>query len=227
MPISRAYVYSKVDTVSWLQDNAVPNIFSSISYSDNVITCYDSDNKAVFRWNLGSGTSGNAYLYRVPNDLTSAISVANVPFYENIGEPIYLFKCDGGVFITQYYTSSGYSYILNIIFTKTNQLKHATILNTSLNGSSASWNSNIYPVAVGDRSGAISSFSFSTSSQLQTQFVPFMTYTQGDSISYTPCAFYLPAGEYYNIRKGIFTSQTGTYVTNGYIALKDAVVTSD
>ena len=230
MSIVRTAVYSHANMVSWLQENAVPSLFSSLDYTEGVLTGYDSNNEAVFQWTLGngsSGTGGTVKMYRVAGDSTSAVSVSNIPSYSGSSMPIYLFKCDGGVFITQYYTTSGYSYLLNLIMTKNNRLKNAFVLNASQDGSNASWTSRIYPVAVGDRTGSITAFSFSTSSQLQTQFVPFMTYAQADDVSYTPCAFYIPAGEYYSIKKGVFASDSGRYVTNGYIALKDAVVIED
>lgn len=234
MAIIRTFASTHQEMVDWLQENTVPSLFKSLTFVDNKLTGYDSSDKEIFKWALGNGGtgqgtgSGTINMYRVPDDPSTVVSVGNIPSYSGqTSAPIYLFKCDAGVFITQHYTASGYQYILNVIMTKNNHGQFAVVMNASQDGSNYSWNTRFRPVAIGDRTGSVNQFSFSTSSQFQTQFVPFITYAQTDQVSYTPCAYYLPAGEYYGIERGIFTSESGTYVTNGYIALKDAEVPVD
>jgi hypothetical protein len=223
---------------SWLQATAVPEYFASVSIDANnqIITCKDANNNTLMEYNIYSKTFS---IYK-SSDIAETFNIAKSAYAcaePNSDTPTIAVKCNGGIMILISNINEGSAkgwYLLNIIITKTNNGKTAIIAgtyyyeNTTIDAgtriiaNSIASKSGVHAVAWGDETSESKTLSFYPSSQNQTQFISFTTYSQPDLTSYTPKAFYLPVCEFYTTIYGKFESNGVVYITNGYWAIKDA-----
>ena len=54
--------------------------------------------------------------------------------------------------------------------------------------------------------------------------MPFITYANIGTRSYTPAAFYAPVGQFYELKKGTVMYDDKYYVTNGFWFIEDKLV---
>ena len=205
--------------VSWLQENAVPKYFASVT-SDSYTTCKDSSGNTVLTAEYGSSGGSSFKVYKSSEFYQSIRAIGLI---NSIART--LFACEGGLLIHNAQPSGGSStYYQDIIITK-NINDVTTIIIGDWASSHANRSSKINVIAWGDDESDNPTLTFNASSQYQTQFIPFTTFIPyGDKVSYTPNVFYMPVGQFYDLDFGIFQSGEYTYVTNGYWAIKDAPI---
>lgn len=141
------------------------------------------------------------------------------------------YACENGIYFKPHasagYTAQGDDAVL---LTKTSNGKFAAVaihnhVDSSSGKTKASQLTNPYIVTMDDDAAdtTVGDFklTFTGSSKLQTQLVPFAgnPSSSGDTV-YLPNAFYLPQGQNYNLDDGIIIYGSDQYVTNGYWALK-------
>ena len=194
---------------AWLNTNACPEYFASVSYSSSKITAKDANNKTLLEFDGSIGMK--VYKDDSHSDTKSVDTSSTNSSFECI-------KCSGGILIN---FGTGNTDKGSIIITKTNNGKTA-IITGGASTISAALTTSILSTSWGDATDSTKMISFSSSAQNQTQFVPFTTYAQAGTVSYTPKAFYLPATQYASIGYGKISDGTNTYITNGYWAIKDA-----
>lgn len=215
MAITKSTFTTIQQLADWLSANAVPEYCASV-YLDTTDTgtfgiyLRDENDDNLFRigWNTNGNGFGGFTLYKT----AGGSSVGNFPSSVYAITPNGIAaKCGGGILIQ--ITST-----IQCIITKTNNNKFAAIT-SACNPASIT---TLFSVALGDASDDNKTIQFHTSPQNQTQLISFTTYAQAETVSYTPNAFYMPVGEYYNLDYGKFEAGGSTYITNGFWAIKDA-----
>jgi hypothetical protein len=134
---------------------------------------------------------------------------------------IVILSCDGGVLMRFSYNSA---YVADLIVAKTNHGETACIFNGVTQTSTPTgtmYTTDVHAVAWGDYQSSEKKLTFTAQEQFQTQLVPFTTYAQYESISYTPTAFYCPKSSVYALRNHTVTYNGKYYVTNGYWMIAD------
>ena len=230
MAITKSGVKSMQALAEWLQANAVPEYFASVSIDAKTITCSDANGNPLMVYSV-TNHSFSIYKTSGGNAETFTIATSNYSDAEPTTDyPAIVAKCGGGLMVLINCAYSGSApgwYCLNFIITKTNNDITAVIAGTYKGSNKAGANAtvsttNIHSVALGDAEDATKTRTFYPSAQNQTQFASFTTYAKPDTTSYTPNAFYMLVGEYYDWYYGKFTAGGDTYITNGYWAIKDA-----
>ena len=205
MAIEKIIVSGRANVASWLNANAT-EYFASYTMNGNTMIAKDAQNNVRLEWD---GSNVKIYKSATVFDTKSA-DTATAGTYT-------ISKCNGGIMVI---AGSESSHDMSFIITKTNNDVTAVIVGSASNHVNALTNS-ICAAAWGDAEDATKTRTFYPSAENQTQFVSFTTYAKPDTISYTPNAFYMPVGEYYDWSYGKFTAGGDTYITNGYWAIKD------
>lgn len=213
MSITRTQVTSNAELAAWMQENAVPNIFKSVSYNSDTRTITatdDSDNLVL------SIEPAKLKAYRAENN---AIEYSDS--YELIASswPTQVIGCDNGFLTVGRYGLNGSSRFA-LLVAKTNNGEPAIIFNKY---GSATDNQIFYNgvkhVAFGDSPTMSTTTTFTPENGQQTNFCTFCTNADITDVSYTPKAFYLPMHSAYNSGIGKFLSGGKVYITNGYWAI--------
>ena len=218
MAITRAQVATVEALAEWLQENAVPSIFNSVTFSDSVLTATDADNNVVLQINGGTGTSNTAY-FRAFRGSENYLELKGNRLPRD--GYIQIIGCDNGVIIDSNMTdSSGYNRRFAALFTKTNSGKTAIIFPSALSATSnAQYTTALNHVAFGYSETIATTPTFTPEAGQQTNFCTFCTNADIEDVSYTPKAFYLPMHSAYNSEIGKFLSGGKVYITNGYWAI--------
>lgn len=180
-------------------------LFGSVELGTDAVTMKDADGNTIATIEIG--LTIRAYI--------NASTSASVSYFNN-GYVLYGYKCTNGVllFVTG---TSGYK--AHILISKTNNDKVAFIFSSAHSNTEVSYTT-YYCVVWGDTE--TSTFSFTKKSVEQTLMCAFATNAAFGTVSYTPNAFWLPFGQYYNSEYGIITIGGVNYLTNGYWCIKDA-----
>jgi len=217
MAIQKLSFTSIEDFFAWAEEALVPAYFAAITTANDKLTGYRDSGKTepVFEYEYGwSGkftayksasvsryvTGGSGYSAQIPEVMTCKNGVII-----GLGDPVYAYA----------------------IITKTNGGETATIIGANSSGVSYACGT-FYCTAWGDDTTLTASTAFTPRDANQTCLVPFMTDAPygRSNISFTPYAFYIPQGQYYNLGMGTFWTTDGStfnkeYITNGYWAIQD------
>lgn len=215
MSITRTQVTSNAELAAWMQENAVPNIFKSVSYdsSSRTITATDDSDNLVL-----SIEPAKLKAYRAENN---AIEYSDS--YELIASswPTQVIGCDNGFLTVGRYGPNGSSRFA-LLVAKTNNGEPAIIFNRY---GSATDNQIFYNgvkhVAFGDSPTMSTTTTFTPESGNQTVITPFITNADVGGKSYTPSAGYMPAHSNYGSGLNKFLLGADMYITNGYWCIKD------
>lgn len=220
MAITRAQFSSLSALASWMQANAVPNIFKSVTFANNTLTATDDDDNKVLE--IYGASNGHFRAYRTSG---SYISVENVDQFPYSGATIDIIGCENGFIVSSMYgvegTYSWTQYKIAFLVTKTNNGKVAVIFNSVENSASNLLYSGIKHVALGDSTTLASTTTFTPESAAQTVLTPFATNANIGDVSYTPDAFYMPMHSAYSAGIGKFSLGSDIFITNGYWAIRD------
>lgn len=213
--------------VAYMRSTLVPTYFASVTYDSSYGSQFkDSDGNVLLRESGNRASSTNWYIYKS----TSSYVYLNYGS-ANQQDQTYITKiisCDGGVLIhmtgDDRVTPSG-----GLIITRGNDGKTVIIGNTNYTArGDTSGTSQIYRytkvnmIKWGDITASNVQLTFNAQRINQTQLVPFTTYCNAQTTSYTPDAFWMPFGEFYEVNSGKFLGPNGVeYVTNGYWAIRD------
>ena len=186
---------------SFLQSSG---LFNSVELGTGIVTMKDGDGNTLAT--IETGLTIRAYI-----DSSTSASVS----YFNSGYILYGCNCTNGVllFVTG---TSGYQG--HILISKTNNNKVAFVF-SSAHSVSPNPYTTYYCVAWGDDD--TSTFTFTGKASEQSLMCPFCTNAIMGETSYTPNAFWMPFGQYYNMGYGKLTDDGTTYLTNGYWCIKD------
>ena len=186
---------------SFLQSSG---LFGSVELGTDAVTMKDSDGNTIAT--IETGLTFRAYI--------NASTSASVSYFNN-GYVLYGYKCTSGVllFVTG---TSGYQ--AHILISKTNNNKVAFVFSSQHSSSESSY-TKYYCAAWGDDD--TSTFTFTGKASEQSLMCPFCTNAIMGETSYTPNAFWMPFGQYYNMGYGELTMNGVTYLTNGYWCIKD------
>lgn len=176
--------------------------FGEVTYENSVVTCKDSDGNILAKFE-------NKKVTAYTNDTTSA----SKDFTQQTLYVRAAYTCSNGILIE--YGATGYT-TMHVLITKTNNDKIAFIIpNTLTVGGSCS----VFCIAWGDENANV--FYHSTTQANQTILRNFGTRNVVGTASYTPNAYTVVEGQYYNIGVGEVTIDGTLYLTNGYWAIRD------
>lgn len=188
-------------TISTLADFLeTTGYFGGVTYENSIVTCKDSDGNILAKFENSKAT---AYI----NDTTSAAKMFSQIFVRAA------YICSNGILIE--YGNTGYA-SMHVLITKTNNDKIAFIIPNVLRVGDCT----VYCLAWGDENANI--FTHSATQANQTIAVPFGTRNVYGTSSYTPDAYFIAYGQYYNIGIGPISIDGTVFLTNGYWAIKDA-----
>ena len=217
MAIVRERLANRDALAAWLQENAVPTLFKSVTYENSVIACFDDEDNKV----LEIDSVGGIYAYRAEGN-----SISFVPDTGGLGMyAIDLIACNNGIILESgYYTSSQATNTgkVALMITKTNNGVPAIIFSYLYNNKVMPYYTAIKHVAFGDSETLATETTFSPESGQQTMLVPFATNVKVGDVSYTPDAFYMPMNSAYQSGIGKFSIGDDVFITNGYWAIKDS-----
>ena len=217
MGITRAQVANVEALAAWMQANAVPNIFKSVTYSDSILTATDSEDNTVLTINGGNGNLNSGYFraYRAENNYIGLDAVSRFP--SSTTPTIQIIGCDNG-FIIGCTIKIGYNDVnFAALFAKTSNDKPAIIFPSSPNATSPQqYTTALNHVAFGDSTTMSTTTTFTPESAHQTIMCGFGTNADITDVSYTPKAFYMPMHSAYNQGIGKFLCGGKVYITNGY-----------
>jgi hypothetical protein len=203
-----------------MQENAVPNIFKSVSYAENILTATDESDNVVLEIMNGGGGYFRAY-----RGESNFIGLSNIVEFPGSAKTIDVIGCDNGFIIqcsvTWRPTSANIAKPFAALFSKTNNSKVAIIFPSNLQNGQANdeYTKQLNHVAFGDSATMSTTTTFTPESGNQTNFCTFCTNADITDVSYTPKAFYLPMHSAYNSGIGKFLSGGKVYITNGYWAI--------
>lgn len=225
MAITRSRFTTLAVLASYLQENAVPNIFKSVSYTLNtysrgVMTATDSDDNVVLEIKDGTDNDGTGYFraYRADENYIGV----NFKYFPNPGATtIDAIGCDNGVMIACAVVNTGGNGVrFAALITKTNNDKVAVIFPSALtNTDTDRYLSALHHVAFGDNTTMSTTTTFSLEGASQTGMMSFITNAQPNTASYTPKAFYLLSHSDYTSGMGTFILGGEEFITNGYWAI--------
>lgn len=199
---------------TWLNANAVPDYFASVTYSSGTITCKDADNKTVLVLTCSGELSPAEFTFYI--DSTNYYYLTWASYYVSTIKEAW--ACSNGIML-RFVNPGNAAYENTVIITKSSSGKTACVFTTA--NTLAAHNTNIRALAFGDASiGA--DITVPKAAGNQTQFVPFVTHPAFGHVSYTPNAFYIPAGQYYDSGYAILHVGNSDYITNGCWAIKDS-----
>ena len=212
--------------LTYLRTLLVPTYFASATYDSSIGTSFkDGDNNVLLMETERSATNSAWILYK-----SASSSIALSYHSTNQADQTYVSKivsCDGGVLIhmtgSNRSTPGG-----DLIITRGNDGKTVIIGNTNYTARGTTGTDQLYRytkidmIKWGDDTSANKRLTFTAAASNQTQMVPFTTYCKAGYISYTPDAFWMPFGEFYEVHVGKFLGPDDMeYVTNGYWAIRD------
>ena len=217
MGITRATVATVEALATWMQENAVPGIFKSVTYTSNVLTATDADDNTVLEIKGGDGSASSGYFRayrRESNYLGFALNLFPVT------TQISIIGCDNGfMFQANVRNSSGSERLFAVLIAKTQLDKVAIIFPSTPPATTSSpqqYTTALNHVAFGDSATESSTTTFTPESAQQTILCPFATNATVGTTSYTPFAYYMPMCQNYNSGMNKFTAAGRTYITNGY-----------
>ena len=218
MAIVRAQVTTLAELAAWMQENAVPNVFKSVTSdgSQNITATDDEDNVCLYiKYGYGGyfrAYSGESSYAGVGMQYVVARSTAS----DVIG-------CDNGFMLSGVVEDSSYNH-KNFAFlcAKTNNGKPAIIFQSDLSRTGANvYTQTIHHIAFGDTTSTtlFTTTTFNPESGAQTGLMSFHTNANPGIASYTPKAFYLPTHSGYGTGVGTFILNGEEFITNGYWAI--------
>lgn len=218
MSITRAKLGSNSDFLAWLQANAVPNIFASVSMrgDGSTVQALDDDGNVVFLMQPGKFVAYvNDNVQKTYNNGYELITSSGDDKWSDI------IGCDNG-FILEAKTGVDKRYLLVLMCAKTNNGKVAVVYASGDTSSRTTvLRSSIHHIARGDNPSLETTTSFSSESGNQTVITPFITNADVGGKSYTPSAGYMPAHSNYGSGLNKFLLGADMYITNGYWCVKD------
>lgn len=219
MAISRAKLGSNSDFLAWLQANAVPNIFASVSMrgDGSTVQALDDDGNVVFLMQSGQ------FVAYVNDNVQKTYSNGGYQLITSSGDDKWsdIIGCDNG-FILEAKTGVDKRYLLVLMCAKTNNGKVAVVYASGDTSSRTTvLRSSIHHIARGDNPSLETTTSFSSESAAQTVLTPFATNANIGDVSYTPDAFYMPMHSAYSAGLGKFSLGSDIFITNGYWAIRD------
>ena len=219
MGIVRAELSSISELATWLNANACPSIFKTVSYDigESTLTATDADDHTVVTIKNGSG--GGLTAYTSQNNSVN-LSFSSIP--NTSGTTISVIGCDNGLILETFVVSSSKRFF-PFMFTKTNNGKVAVIFPSSFNSTdNVNYKTGLNHVAWGDADSFVTTTSFYPESGNQTCLTTWITNAAPGATSYTPNAFYMPAHSAYpsGMCKFSIDGDDSVYVTNGYWAVK-------
>lgn len=211
MAIERTQVASLADLAAWMQENAVPNIFKSVTYdsSSTTLTATDDSDNLVLSFDIG-----NFKAYRAENN---SIDFSSGGYgIINDGYPAQIIGCDNGFMLVTRYGVNGANRFA-ALFAKTNNGEPAIIFNRygSATDNQVFYNG-VKHVAFGDSATIATTTTFAPEAGQQTSLVCFKTNADIGDISYTPNAYYMDFCQNYTSGIGKFVMSGRTFITNGY-----------
>jgi hypothetical protein len=229
MAITRAQVTSVEALASWMQTNAVPNIFKSVTFSSGVLTATDADDNTVLEIHGGTGSVNQGYFraYRAENNYLG-FALSSFPTHRSGTSTIQIIGCDNG-FIIGCTIGIGYGDVnFAALFAKTSKDKPAIIFPSNPNETSPQqYTTALNHVAFGDSATMSTTTTFTPEAAQQTVLTPFATNAYVGDVSYTPNAYYMPMHSNYPSGFGKFYLGMDHYITNGYWAIKDNRASDD
>lgn len=214
MAITRVNIASREALAEWLQANAVPKYFSSVTYTDGVTQGFDEDGNKI----LEISSTGGIYAYSSADSYQSWTSDS----FSLIGaRTINLIACDNGILFENTYYGTGGSGKIMVAITKTNNDKTAFIFSGDSSSSGKGYYTGLRHVAWGDSQTVTSTTTFVPEQTNQTELQAFLTNVEVGGTSYTPNAGYMPAHTLYTSGINKFILGADTYITNGYWYVKD------
>lgn len=219
MAISRAKLGSNSDFLAWLQANAVPNIFASVSMrgDGSTVQALDDDGNVAFLMQSGQ------FVAYVNDNVQKTYSNGGYQLITSSGDDKWsdIIGCDNG-FILEAKTGVDKRYLLVLMCAKTNNGKVAVVYASGDTSSRTTvLRSSIHHIARGDNPSLETTTSFSSESAAQTVLTPFATNANIGDVSYTPDAFYMPMHSAYSAGLGKFSLGSDIFITNGYWAIRD------
>ena len=212
MAITRELLADRDALAAWLQENAVPSLFKSVTYESGVIKCYDDNDNLV----LEIGSNGSIHAYRAEGN-----AIRMVPDYTGIGaNAIDLIACDNGFLLENLYYTSKTGKIMMLV-SKTNNGVPAVIFGYQYKDHTKGYYEGIRHVAFGDSETLATNTTFTPESGQQVQIMPFSTNPKIGDISYTPDAGYMPMNTNYSSGIGKFEMGGSIWITNGYWCIRD------
>lgn len=216
MSITRTQVTSNAELAAWMQENAVPNIFKSVSYdsSSQTITATDDSDNLVLSFETDTFKA-----YRAENNSIDFSSGGYAII--NNGFPAQIIGCDNGFMLIARHGVNGSNRFV-ALFSKTNNGEPAIIFNRygSATDNQVFYNG-VKHVAFGDSPTMSTTTNFTPESGNQTVITPFITNADVGGKSYTPSAGYMPAHSNYGSGLNKFLLGADMYITNGYWCIKD------
>lgn len=213
MAIIRANIANRAALAEWLQTNAVPKYFASVTYTDNEIQGFDEDGNKI----LKIDSTGGIYAYSSANSYQSWTSS-----YSLIGaRTINLIACDNGILFENTYGGTSSTGKIMVAIAKTNNGKTAFIFSANSSSTVSGYYTEIRHVAWGDNDTVTSTTTFTPESGQQVQIMPFSTNPNIGEISYTPDAGYMPMSSNYSSGIGKFEMGGSVWITNGYWCIRD------
>lgn len=218
MSIKRANVTSLQALATWMQANAVPNIFKSVSYSSLILTATDADDNVVLEI-----SNGNTAYFRAYRTTSGYIQIALVNFPANSDTTIKLIGCDNGFIIDMAIDVEGnYNRRFAALISKTNNGKVAVVFPSAVSATAnVQYKTSLQHVAFGDSATLSTTTTFTPESGQQSVIVPFATNTEVGDVSYTPDAGYMPMHSAYASGLGKFSLGSDIFITNGYWCIRD------
>lgn len=210
--------------ITWMQANLVPNFLQSVSVdqTDNtLLNCTGVGGQLLLQMKMG-GTKNMQAAYLCFNNGTN-IAIEPSTTTETFR---WAAKCKNGAlmrFSTKFETNtSTASWVFYVLFTKNQLGKSAVVVSKPINGTPIdSMTAQIAIVAEGDNP-VESRLTFSIRNMNQAQLIPFATNAEYNAVSYTPDAYYIQCGNFYDLPYTTFVDANNvTYITNGCWAVKD------
>lgn len=218
MSIVRAQVSNISELAAWMQSNAVPNIFKSVTYEGSTMTATDADDNVVLEIQVYRG--GYFRAFRGENNYFS-IGMEYIVKRDSTSDII---GCDNGFMLTgQVEDSNSYARDFAFLCAKTNNGKVAIVYPSTYQTGTARYTTALQHVAFGDSATMSTTTTFTPEAGQQTSLVPFSTNADVGYVSYTPNAFWIAMSQNYNIGIGKFRMGGDTFITNGYWAVRDNV----
>lgn len=222
MAIVRATLASVEALATWMQANAVPNIFKAVTYDNGVLTATDADDNTVLEINGGNGSASSGYFraYRAANNyLGFALNLFPVT------TQISIIGCDNGfIFEANVRNSSGSERLFAVLVAKTNNDEPAIIFPSTpptTTSSPQQRTTGLHHVAFGDSATEATTTTFTPEAGRQNCLVPFATNANIGDTSYTPYAYYIAMGTNYAMGFGKFEMGDSVYISNGYWAIRE------
>lgn len=221
MSIVRAQVANISELAAWMQENAVPNIFKSVTYESSVLTATDNEDNTVLEINGGTGAASSGFFraYRAENN-SLGFALNLFPIIAQIS----IIGCDNGfIFEANVRNSSGAERLFACLVSKTNNGKAAIVFPSTPPSTSSSpqqRTTGLHHVAFGDSATMSTTTTFTPENAQQTTLCPFGTNADVGTASYTTDAYYMPMGQNYNSGMAQFSIGNDHFITNGYWAIR-------